>query len=121
MYRGILIVESLKVGATLAELPLTVHKLTRQAVTNASPDQPPVWTLLEFEVDDHHATALAEALAETLDQPGWYADFHNDHENFVVFPHRTFRYPRDDQSARAEAQAHGRSLAIPEPQLDWTD
>ncbi|GAB3929827.1 hypothetical protein GCM10029976_030280 [Kribbella albertanoniae] len=98
-----------------------MHKLTRQAVSNASPDQPAVWTLLEFEVDDDHAVALAEALQQALEQPGWYADFHNDHEIFVVFPARTFRYPRGDQPTRAKAQSHGRSLAIPEPQLDWTD
>jgi len=121
MYRGTLILESLKVGSTLSSSPLVVRKLTRQAITNASPDQPPIWSLLEFEVSDEHAVALATALAGALDQPGWYADFHNEHEIFVVFPQRTFRYARGDQGARAEAQSHGRSLAIPEPQLDWTD
>lgn len=120
MYRGMLILESLKPGATLTNLPLVVHKLTRQRVTNASPDQPPTWSLLEFDLDDHHAVPLAEALQQALDQPGWYADFHNTHETFVVFPDRTFRYPRGDQTTRAQAQSHGRTLAIPEPQLDWT-
>ncbi|MET7279951.1 hypothetical protein ABZS29_17075 [Kribbella sp. NPDC005582] len=60
------------------------------------------------------------ALAEALDHPGWYADFHNNHEIFAVFPQRTFRYSRGDQATRAEAKSHGRSLAIPEPQFDWT-
>jgi hypothetical protein len=121
MYRGMLILESLKVGCTLTSSPLVVRRLTRQAVANASSDQPPVWSLLEFEVDDQDAAALAAELQEALDQPGWYADFHNDQEIFVVFPQRIFRYCRGDEVARAEAQAHGRSLAIPEPQLDWTD
>ncbi len=121
MYQGILILESLKVGATLDGHSLLVRKLTRQTVETASPDQPPVWTLLEFEVPDSQAVALAKALSEALDQPGWYADFHNDHENFVVFPGRIFRYPRGDQACRTEAQSHGRTLSIPEPQLDWTD
>jgi hypothetical protein len=39
----------------------------------------------------------------------------------VIFPERVFRYRRGDQDARAAAQQHGRTLAIPEPQLDWTD
>jgi hypothetical protein len=36
-----------------------------------------------------------------------------------MFPGRTFHYPRGDEADRAEAQAHGRQLAIPQPQLDW--
>lgn len=38
-----------------------------------------------------------------------------------LFPGKVFRYPRGDQAGRAEAQAHGRSVGVPEPQLDWTD
>jgi hypothetical protein len=39
----------------------------------------------------------------------------------VVFPGRIFCYPRGDKAGRADAQAYGRQLAIPEPQLDWTE
>jgi hypothetical protein len=120
VYRGAIILESLKTGATLA-LPLVVQKVSKQAIDNANSAQPPVWTILEFEVDDAHAVALADALTSILDEPGWYADFHNDHEIFVVFPHRVFRYPLGDHPSRADAQSYGRSLGIPEPQLDWTD
>ncbi|MEV0800563.1 hypothetical protein AB0I34_22920 [Kribbella sp. NPDC050281] len=31
------------------------------------------------------------------------------------------RQDRLNGHGRAEAQAHGRELGIPEPQLDWTD
>ena len=37
-----------------------------------------------------------------------------------MFPGQIFRYPRGDAAGRAEAQAYGRQLANPEPQLDWT-
>jgi hypothetical protein len=121
VYRGAIILESLKTGATLEQIPLVVHRLTRQSIDNASSAQPPVWSILEFEVDDAQAGALADALTAILDEPGWYADFHNEHEIFVVFPGRVFRYPHDDRAGRAEAQAFGRSLGIPEPQLDWTE
>ena len=47
-------------------------------------------------------------------------NFQSPSESFVVFPARIFRYPRGDASGRAAAQAYGRSLAIPDPQLDWT-
>jgi hypothetical protein len=67
VYEGALILESLRVGASLEDIALVVRKLSRSAVKGTSPDQPPVWTILEFEVAD------------------------------------------------------ARTLAIPEPQLDWTD
>ena len=121
MYDGAIILESLRVGTSLEDIPLAVRKLSRYAVTGASAEQPSVWTVLEFEVEDSHAVALAGALEEILEQPGWYADFHNDEEIFVVFPRKIFRYPRGDEARRAEAQAHGRELGIPEPQLDWAD
>ena len=120
MYRGVLILESLKVGVRVEGVPLVVRAVSRGAVTGVSAEQPGVWSLLEFEVEDERAEELAEVLARVLDSPGWYADFHDEREVFVVFPGRVFRYPRRDEAARAEAQEFGRSLKIPEPQLDWT-
>ena len=121
MYDGAIILESLRVGTSLEGIPLAVRRLSRYAVTGASTEQPSVWSVLEFEIEDSHVVALAEALEEILDQPGWYADFHNDEEIFVVFPGKVFRYQRGDEAQRSEAQEHGRQLAIPEPQLDWAD
>jgi hypothetical protein len=40
-------------------------------------------------------------------------------ETFVVYSGRILRYPRRDSSGRAEAAAYGRSLGVPENQLDW--
>jgi hypothetical protein len=81
-------------------------------MNGTSADQPEVWSLLEFQVE--------RVLSRVLDSPGWYADFHDEHEIFVVFPGRVFRYRRGDDAARAEAQEFGRGLAIPAAQLDWT-
>jgi len=121
VYTGVLILESLKVGVELTEVPLVVRKISRYDVSSATAEQASVWSVLDFEVDDDQAEALAEMLSGALDQPGWYADFHNLEEIFVVFPGRVFRYARGDAAARAEAQAFGRGLAIPEVQLDWTE
>ncbi len=120
MYDGVLILESLRVGTELAGIPVVVRKISRPEMSTASSDQPPVWSVLEFGVEDSQAEALAKELAAVLDAPGWYADFHDDNEIFVVFPGRVFRYPRGDAAAREEAKAFGRELGIPEPQLDWT-
>jgi hypothetical protein len=121
VYEGTLILESLRVGTELSGIPLVVRKISRYDVSTATTDQPPVWSVLEFGVEDSQTDSLAKDLSAALDSPGWYGDFHNDREIFVVFPGRVFRYRRGDAAARAEAQAFGRGLRIPEPQLDWTD
>jgi hypothetical protein len=75
---------------------------------------------LDFEAEEAEAGELAQAFADALDKPGWYVNFESPAESFVIFPGRIFGYPRGDEAGRAGAQAYGRKLAIPEPQLDWT-
>lgn len=121
MIEGTLIAESLRVGTTLENLTLTVRKISRYQAQGTTADQPDVWTTLDFEADEAAAPELAEAFAGVLDDdPGWYVNFQSPTESFIVFPGRVFRYPRGDEAGRADAQAYGRQLAIPEPQLDWT-
>jgi hypothetical protein len=121
MIEGTLITESLRVGTSLENLELTVRKISKLRPGDTTPEQPEIWTLLEFEAGDADAGELARAFAGALDdQPmAWYADFRSPAETFVVFPGRIFRYQRGDHVGRAEAEAHGRQLAIPETQLDW--
>jgi hypothetical protein len=95
-------------------------KISRLRAEGATADQPGIWTIVEFAADESEAVDLARIFAGVVDEPGWYLDFRSAAETFVVFPGRIFRYPRADEAGRAEAQAHGRQLAIPEPQLDWT-
>ena len=120
MIEGTLLAESLRIGTSLADLNLTVRKISRYQVPGATADQPSIWTSLEFTADEGRADELAGTFAGALDQPGWYVNFESPTESFVLFPGRIFRYPRGDAAGRAEAQAYGRQLAIPEPQLDWT-
>ncbi len=120
MIEGILIAESLRVGTTLESLDLTVRKISRFRARGTTQDQPDIWTTLNFEADETEAGKLAEVFCDVLDRPGWYVNFESPTDAFVVFPGRIFHYPRGDETGRAEAQAYGRDLAIPEPQLDWT-
>jgi len=120
MIDGTLIAESLRVGTTLDDLRLTVRSISRYRAGGTTPDQPGVWTVLEFEADEAIAGELAQAFADVLAGPGWYVNFQSPAESFIVFPGRIFRYPRGDASGRAGAQAYGRRLAIPDAQLDWT-
>lgn len=119
---GTLIAESLRVGAVLDDLGLTVRKISRADVGDVDAGQPLTWTFFEFEAADEDAPRLAEALSESLDPSvGWYCDFRTAAETFVVFGGRVFRYPRGDRAARSEAEAYGRSVGVPDSQLDWPE
>jgi hypothetical protein len=124
---GVLIAESLRVGAEPAGVPLRVMKIARVEVEGAAAGQPQQWTLLDFTGEEADAERLAGRLAACLAPTGgWYVNYNTAAEAFVVFPGEVFRYPRgQDPHGRAEgrrrAQDHARFLGIPEAQLDWRD
>ena len=119
MLNGVLIAESLRAGAVLGDLGVTVTAILRVRPGGTTDDQPDLWTLIDFSAGDGEVDRLASAFAEVLDEPGWYVDFRTDAETFVIFAGRVFRYPRGDAAGRAAAQRHGRALGVPEAQLDW--
>ena len=121
MIEGTLITESLRTGTDLEDLRLIVRKICKYRAQGTMPEQPDVWTVLEFEAEESDAEELAQAFAAVLeDHPVWYVNFQSPTESFIVFPGQLFRYPRGNEAGRAEAQAYGRKFAIPEAQLDWT-
>lgn len=123
MVKGTLLAESLKIGAELSVAGLRLAGVSRRDVSaSVSAAQPPVWTFLEFEADDAIAGPLAESLARSLlAEGGWYADFRAGDDHVVVFAGKVFRYQRGDQDGRAEAMDYGRTMGVPEHQLDWPD
>ncbi|MBA3286894.1 MAG: hypothetical protein H0U21_02550 [Acidimicrobiia bacterium] len=118
MPAGYVIAESVRVGARLEGFSFTLIRVERHLIEDATTDQPSVWTMIHFEFPEHEAERLADALAEVLDGP-WYANFDSDGDTFVIFPSRVVRYRREDDAARAEAEAYARTLGIPDDQLDW--
>ena len=119
---GILIAESLLKESPLEGVTLQVRKVSRGDVGDVSAGQPLTWTFLEFTVEDQALTELVQALSNSLDPAGgWYCDFRTAEETFVVFAGRAFRYVRGDVRGRGEAEAYGRSVGVPETQLDWPE
>lgn len=120
MITGTLIAESIRVGAEIDGVRLVTRKIRRSPQGDVSAGQPELWTLIEFEADEADADVLAEAFAKALERrDGWYADFRTPTETFVVYSDRIFRYPRGDRAGREEATAYGRSVGVPEAELDW--
>jgi len=122
MARGYVLAESMRPGTRLEGLPLTLRAIERSVATTATADQPSVWTALEFDFPDEEAARIADALAAVLDaHGGWYSHFTVGGETFVIYADRVFRYASGNEAERADAQAHGRTLGVPEPQLDWDE
>jgi hypothetical protein len=119
--RGGILAESLKPGTGFDGHGMRIIRCSRFKVTGTADYQPPIWTLIEFEAPASSSDTLARELADSLVSPGWYANWNSDTVATVVFPGKIFRYPRGDQAGRKEAETHGRSVGVPEPQLDWTD
>jgi hypothetical protein len=119
---GTLIAESLSKNNPLEGIELLVHKISRGDAGDVSAGQPVTWTFIEFEVDDQVVVQLAQALSHSLvSSGGWYCDFRTDDETFVVFAGRVFHYPRGEAEGRAAAETYGRSVGVPDVQLDWPD
>ncbi|MER5177499.1 hypothetical protein ABT009_03825 [Streptomyces sp. NPDC002896] len=121
MLSGVLIGESLRVGSELNSVPLQVTTVRRIEVGSAAAGQPGRWTLLDFQAAEADAERLAEAIAGCLEPGAWYVNYNTTTEAFVVFAGRVFRYPRGDAASRTQVQAYGRSVGVPEQQLDWED
>ncbi|MBO1334446.1 hypothetical protein [Streptomyces sp. VRA16 Mangrove soil] len=122
MFEGVLVGESLRAGAELSGVPLSVNRVRRVAGAGATDAQPADWTLIDFTVPDSAAPALAAALARCLSADGgWYADFRSDQEVYVVLADRVCRYRRGDAAGRERARAYARSAGVPETQLDWAE
>src|SRR5207237_1672658 len=109
-------------GAAVERVPLTVRKVSRADCGDEPAGQPRIWTFIDFEAPAAAAASLAQALSDALDASlGWYCDFRSADETFVVFAGRIFRYPRGEVSGRSRAADYGRSVGVPEAQLDWPE
>jgi hypothetical protein len=119
---GVLIAESISKGIPLDGVELQVRRVRRSDVGDVTVGQPLTWTFIDFEIDDRGLTDFSEALSRSIDPSGgWYCDFRTGEETFVVFAGRVFRYRRGDAESRSEVEAFGRSVGVPQAQLDWPE
>jgi hypothetical protein len=120
--QGTLIAESLRVGAVVEGVPLTVRKVIRADCGDEQAGQPRTWTFIEFDAPAASGALLATLLSDALEPSlGWYCDFRSSQETYVVFAGRVFSYARGDRLSRAAAENHARSVGVPEAQLDWPE
>ncbi len=115
---GLLINESLADTSVLEWVHIT--KTESWQVSNTAEYQPDLWTALSFEVEDHQAELIAEKLSQAL-KPQWYINASTVAHVYVIFPNKVFKYRKGNSIQRADVKQYGRSIGIPEHQLDWSE
>jgi len=119
MFKGLLIKESLQDKSVLNHFVIT--KEDSWNIDNATQGQPAIWNVAWFEVEEKDINEVAQLLSRALENGKWYLDLTSDSEKVVVFPGKVFRYKKGDEQAQSEAKAFGRTLCIPDSQLDWKE
>lgn len=118
-FAGLLLRESLKDLSILDLIQIT--KTETWNVGNAAELQPETWTAIYFEGNASQSDFIAEKMSGSL-KPSWYINFSTEANNvYVIFPNKVFKYIKGDERARGDAIEYGRSLDIPEHQLDWKE
>lgn len=119
---GAIIEESLEDRSVLDEVDIL--KTSIEPVTpNHQTSWADRWTLHEVQIPEDRADAIAQRLSGAIDREhsyAWYADFRNEKIHFVVFRDKVFRVDRSVKEDYLRTVDYGRSLGIPERQLDFT-
>jgi hypothetical protein len=118
MLNGLLLKESLTDTGGLDMLRIT--KTESWQVTNAAAYQPTTWTAVCFEVEESQASIIIEKLSRVL-KPQWYINASTTSHVYVIFPNKIFTYRKGDSQQRVVARQYGRSIGIPDSQLDWSE
>jgi len=121
-YQGIVIAESLedpKVLTDLRILKTTVEPVTAEDATPWLTQ----WTMHTVEVSEDLVASVVERLSKAIDplhRASWYVDLKNVATHYIVFYHKVFRVDRSKPMEYEEVKRYGRSLGIPEKQLDFS-
>ncbi|MCK4577321.1 MAG: hypothetical protein KAU50_00935 [Candidatus Marinimicrobia bacterium] len=119
MFTGLIIKESLKPDAMLGEMGLKIVRTEKWNVGERAADfQPGIWHALFVEGDEGKINSIAYKLSLHI-SPQWYANMSNAGTEYVIFHGKVFKHRKGDRTDAAAAVKYGRSVGIPEHQLDW--
>ncbi len=103
-YKGIIVEESLENQDVLKGVEVIQSSISEDGA----------WHMHTVLVSPEVIQQLVESIKD-----GWYAHFWNSRDVIAVFRGRTFCFNFDDKSTWKEVVEYGRSLGIPEVQLDF--
>ncbi len=108
-YKGTIVQESLVDDRILNDFDTIAYKVTDEE----NPYER--WHLITVLTNEESI----EKLSKNLKPEKWYAHFWNGDDVIAVFPNKTFQFKHSDKSTWKEAVEYGKSLGIPEEQLDF--
>ena len=119
MFTGLIIKESIPSDTILAELGLKIVKTEKWHIgERAAEFQPGTWHALSVEGDVGKIDTIAYELSLHI-SPQWYANMSNARTEYVIFHGKVFKHRKGDKTDAAAAVKYGRSVGIPDHQLDW--
>jgi len=119
MYTGLILKESLENTDILTDKRITITKEEKWNVGRSVVDwQPKVWTAIYVECADEDIEDIAIIVsASILDK--WYANLSDSKTEHVIFRKKIFSYAKGDSDKKQKAKNYGKSIGVPEHQLDW--
>lgn len=108
-YKGTIVQESLIDDRQLNNFETIKFKVTNDEKFE---DRWHLFTVMALEED-------IKKLASNLKPAKWYAHFWNGDDVIAIFPNKTFNFKHSDKSTWKDAIEYGKSLGIPEEQLDF--
>jgi len=119
MFTGLIIKESLPANTILTELDLKIVRTEKWNVgERAAEFQPDTWNAIFVEGEEEKIDAVTRDISHHI-LPKWYANISNATTEYVIFHGKIFKHLKGDKTDAAEAIRYGRSIGIPEHQLDW--
>lgn len=120
-YKGIIIEESLENKDVLKD----VRVLKTEIFPVEEKDKTPwikQWTLHTIEIAEDKIGDVCDKISKSIDRGhanAWYADFDDENFHYIVFFDKVFKINKMNKDEYAAVLEYGRSLGIPEHQLDF--
>ena len=119
MFTGLIIKESLSSDTILTDPGLKIVKTEQWDINErVAAFQPANWSAIFIEGSEEKIDDIASKLAQVI-LPKWYANISDATTEYVIFHGKIFHHRKGDEADAAEAIRYGRSIGIPEHQLDW--
>ena len=119
MYTGLIVKESLKNFRILEDKDIKISRIEKWELGERAADfQPANWTAIFVEGAEENIDQVAKKISKAI-LNRWYANLSDELTEFVIFQNRIFKHKRGYKEDAKEAIEYGKSIGIPEHQLDW--
>ena len=108
-YIGTIVEESLKDNRYINQLNVVGVRISSAEIPADR------WHLYKVEIDE----ADVDDLSSQLKQEKWYMHFWNGDQVIAVFPGKVYKFQHSNKSTWKDAVEYGKSIGIPEEQLDF--